>query len=414
MRALRTAVLCAAIAASGSCRNVLGIDDREVTAKKCGAITTTASCADCLERRCCGEGLACATDKSCNEAVACEAGCTDSACRATCDAKPYTPARTALVSCRASTCSAECAVQCSDAIVASADCRQCAGRSCCTVINACLSLPSCNEMRTCVARCGTDAKCAGECANSNDEGVSRWFAVRDCIEQSCAAPCASWTCGRIAAPTTTASELAVVVRVIDAETFGPIAGAVVRGCSELSPDCVPAPFGETTTDSSGLARLVVKPNSTTRNYGGFFEIVDAEHKGLAYFHPPATVSGAKTEIVLPSAKSIAGIASASDVAILPDRGLVVIAMIDCRDAPGVGVAITTDRADGETRTFYFDGAAPSIKVSVTDAGGIAGFMNAKPGAHTITATVGGETVARTNVLVRAGYTTFTRLRAGFM
>jgi hypothetical protein len=413
MRALRIALLCAAIAACGSCRNVLGIDDREVTANKCGDLKVPATCADCLERRCCAEGLACASDSQCDSALRCEAGCSDSACRAECDAKLYTKARGALVACRAASCAAECGVKCGDVITGDGECRECVSRSCCTIVNACQSSPPCNEMRQCVQACANDSKCVGECANRNHEGASRWLSVVDCITTTCATPCARWQCPRITPPTTSASQIAIVVKVRDAETRSPIVGADVRGCAEISPDCMPPPFGETKTDAAGIAGLVVKPSTTSRNYTGFVEIVDADHKGLAFFQPPLAMNGADSEVVLPGARSIAAIALASDVPLFADRGLIVIPMIDCSDNPGAGVTITTDRGDADTKTFYFDGASPSIKVKMTDSSGVAGFMNAREGLHKITATVNATTVATTTVFVRRGYTTFTRMRGGF-
>ena len=240
------------------------------------------------------------------------------------------------------------------------------------------------------------------------------FAVRECVAAACSSACANWSCARIQPPKTGDAQIAVRLRVRDAITRGPIVGAVVRGCSDLAPDCgPPPPFGETKTDADGQATLLVKPNPTAGNYPGFIEVLGSEHKALVFFQPPLIGGESGNGLDLPSAASIAGISIASGVTIDSSRGLVLLLLRDCNDSPGAGASIKSDRDDPTTRTFYFDGSSPSVKAKSSDATGIVGFINAAPGKHDVTVTVAGKTVATTRFLVRAGYVTFSTMRGGF-
>jgi hypothetical protein len=69
-------------------------------------------------------------------------------------------------------------------------CRACASMGCAETYAACTALPACDELLSCVLRCGADEGCRFGCANTHPDGLNEGLALLECVEDACPEDCA--------------------------------------------------------------------------------------------------------------------------------------------------------------------------------------------------------------------------------
>jgi hypothetical protein len=165
------------------------------------ATIATGACDDCINQKCCAEGIGCGTDSACSEVLvpcllACKFG--DQACEAACAALEPASVGNAgtYFTCALNQCKDECfqpivaaQVQCG-AVGAFDDpaCASCVETSCCTPALACADDPDCYALLFCVEQC-TDATCAAACKSAHASAASGYAALDACRTSTCASAC---------------------------------------------------------------------------------------------------------------------------------------------------------------------------------------------------------------------------------
>jgi hypothetical protein len=407
-----------AFVASVGCRQILGLDDRQVTKKDGGnggggasssASTSSTSsgggsggatacatykykvpdCDKCMERACDKEQAACSCDKSCNPVYACLASCKvdDVSCRIECEMLETKPSRgaalDALLACR----DRACAMFCSDcgglADSLGATCQECVDNFCCSPFTTCAESADCGEPLGCGLRC-TDPSCELACAGS-DLADARYQDVAICAVGLCDSECNfgghfdcagayTWPGG---APTT----LEIKLTLVDNSTKDPVDGAVVIACEGVDP--CPQGSPSSPTSASGLASFKIPDINPTAGFQGHLEIKDGGTHLSTYIYPgrPILANLTTTYSILTPADLRALITGATPVA---GKGSLLVVGEDCLTAPGPNLTFHTSPMSGTS--FYITGSTGSTMATKTNAYGAGGFLNVKPGALTVTMT----------------------------
>ena len=173
---------------ANGCRQVLGIDDRQVLS--CGSFSPAASCGECLQHNCCGEAAACDDDAACKARFACSLQCAvdDIACQEQCDVKqPYDAAFETTAGCVAAHCAGTCGPSCGGALALPGTlCDPTCAKPCCDSGTAASTNPDYAALLACDAACVTgDVSCREGCVNEHAEGSSLARSLDDCVSTAC-------------------------------------------------------------------------------------------------------------------------------------------------------------------------------------------------------------------------------------
>lgn len=188
----------------------------------------------------------------------------------------------------------------------------------------------------------------------------------------------------------------------------PVVGVAVRACNASDLDCTkplaqPGDAGPIVySDSTGLATLTVP-----RWFDGFLR---AEPGGDAiplniYILPPPDVAGDGTQkIPVPSMPSLEQMGALVGVTILPNRGHISLALVDCDNQPAAGLSVTVTDADDLSKVIYLDQVLPNATAQATLAP-LARVVMANLTSdklHTVVAKYGDIPVLTATFTVRAG------------
>jgi hypothetical protein len=345
-----------------SCRQVIGVADREPPLRCEAPPGVSAACGSCLATTCCFEA-----DASADRAAA-------------------------LAACKAEKCADACGLTCGGAGSPIVGCQPCSS-ACCSDGAAFQSSLDGQLLLACRASCPAgDITCREACANLHAEGAHLERAADECITSACSIA-ADWSCvGRVDRTPPGTAPIALDVVVFDIETNQPLSGMTVKGCTADDLACSTAPFGTATTNASGAARVLIPSPATggARSYGGFVEIARDDYvTGLLWFDPPLTES-TTVGVVLPSKTLLSNLSATSGVVIDATRGIVGVGTRDCANGGAAGVSIAVSTADAATRVSYRRGNAaggPSLDFSVTSTSDLATAIvfDVPPGPATVTA-----------------------------
>ena len=388
-----------------SCRQVVGLDDPPVAERCANVDFATQECASCVDASCCEEAVACDEDATCGSWLACVAGCGGDECLHACDANAtWSSATAAFRACQATNCPAACDMPCGAARPGT-NCDSCAD-DCCAEERRCQQSLDCNLLRVCEDACApSDAACGQRCRQQHHSGASLRQTVDECIARRCDVEIDLSCLGAVAWPQASTDRITVLVRASDFVSGLPLAGVTVEGCNHGDPACTPPPFGTHLTGAGGIATLDVQ--LTTSNYVGF---VTTSGEGLApalwYFFPPLAADATRT-VGATSNVALSGILDAAGVELDTSRGQILIAAEDCSGRNASGLKASATRADGASRTVYFDATLVDANADATTDSGVAGIANLPPGITTVRLEHARtcQTVAEVDVLVRAGTTT---------
>lgn len=205
----------------------------------------------------------------------------------------------------------------------------------------------------------------------------------------------TWGCLNGQDPTTTPELISIHVKVVNATSREPLAGARVRACGLLDANCQQPVLPEAVADAGGEVAV-----SLPGNFSGYFEVRS----------PAATPDLYVPELViLPKREFLRGgglqalLFKASDAEALavlvggsfdldqPSNVLGIATALDCTgaNAPGVSFAVTTAEAQSpQTKSFYTDQTnLPTTVATETSASGTFGLTNLKAGLLGLSATV---------------------------
>jgi hypothetical protein len=406
-----------AIVGAVSCRQLVGIEDREIAS--CGAPHVEGACGTCAEEQCCAELSACAGDAACEPALRCIAGCKDGddACRNACTSgqgRTLSKTLASVLSCETSWCAAECHLECGGTLVAPAACAACLGTSgCCEVARTCGASAACVSRRYCREQC-TDPSCLALCDVRDTDGASADSALRTCQSGRCPAACTSWTCR--GGPRVTANKIDLTLVAVDSVgTNTPVPNLEVRRCRASEAECLQV--GDSVqTRPSGVA-LFGGVAIAERGFDDYFEMVDPTGKFLperVVVHPAPRTS---TVIVAPVLSRLArdqlmvglGLSPAT-----PERGALLVHTADCQGSEAGGVRVTTLPSDNGATEFYLSRSVPvrasAGVVGTDDRLAFGGFLELEPQNYAVKGTVQIEGAATellgVAVHVRAGTITF--------
>jgi hypothetical protein len=113
-------------------------------------------------------------------------------------------------------------------------------------------------------------------------------------------------------------------------------------------------------------------------------------------------------IVLLNPELTAALALKAGAVLDPSRGIVLLQVQDCLDGPGPGISFVLQSPAAGAQVFYFANRYPSATETATDVVGGGGIVNVAPGFAGVEAieTATGRSIARFQVEVRAGWTTY--------
>ena len=176
----------------------------------------------------------------------------------------------------------------------------------------------------------------------------------------------------------------------------------VTACQSLDVDCrspLAAPVGPS---EDGIVHL-----SLPVGFDGFLEVrSDETTPALFFMHEPLQRDTVSEALPLISDLGLMALASNNGAELdLETSGLIVIRTYDCLGLAAPGVALDND-SGGEV--FSFVDAFPRVGVNVTDAAGLAGFMNVPPGFTRVIGTreTGGQQTGAESLVVRPSWLTF--------
>lgn len=227
-RVTRVVLTCAGVV-SVACAQLLGVDDYRVgpgspPQSDGGELYTTAAggfqfesptCGKCVEANCSDEARACAEEPVCRAWLSCDARCereddhgrvtSDEECLADCSqgvlgaSESYAVAD--VVSCRARSCLANCALSPAGLFSRGATCDACRNRACSDAIAERWMDSDTGRLTACISNCmaflNPNNECQTECASGlSTETVQKYQKAVDCVANDCANDCNSpdWTC----------------------------------------------------------------------------------------------------------------------------------------------------------------------------------------------------------------------------
>jgi hypothetical protein len=219
-----------------------------------------------------------------------------------------------------------------------------------------------------------------------------------------------WNClGKVTASTPQSSTARLNAYFVTYELAGP-AGRVtvplqVRACGAGDADCA-APLAQSPTNANAEVGLDV-PTGTS-GFGGYLSVTGAGYaKTRAWFSPPVTADttlGSNARGV-PTPQALDAIAGAISETVDPSRGHLIVRARNCFGSNAVHVSLSVDGADGQSRTFYYAGSAPSPSARETDSTGLCGALNLPTGPATVRWSVSGKRIGELAVSIEAGTVT---------
>lgn len=247
-------------------------------------------------------------------------------------------------------------------------------------------------------QCTTDADCA---ARGDD------FVGTVCIDKTCqpapAPPDPTWGCvGKVDEPSTDPYTTKVVV--VDAVTQKPVADASAKLCAKLDPVCA-TPLKTLTLAADGSAQVTIASNANN------YILVESPAYLPALYFIDTGGGGAVANVSLISPAVQDSLNQTLGVTADPTAGSINMGMSDCTHERAKGVHFDMDPL-GKATPYYAISAALSPTATETDVSGNGGFINAKAGVVTLTATLvsTGEVVASVTTLSVAGAITFQPMR----
>ena len=444
------AVVACSLAALLGCKQILDLHDRsEAIANDGGAADgatisrpvlglcgplrhASASCADCMDAKCCDEANACHGDPACDPAFDCNMMCgDDGTCRARCSSF-FTRSETFVdvSACRESQCQAECGLSCGGFGYAAPGCDTCVKQTCCGSARDCAKNGECVRLDLCRTNCvAGSSSCPTECAGTFSGGVDALTPWLDCVQNMCAESCQSgrnWQCLDTKTPwlkPKSAGNIALSITIVDVLTEKPFVGTTARACRKLDRDCT-NPIDTQTTNEEGEVSFTVPAGSigfdgyvdfTGGNTGGDNGEMSAIYPAIWYPSPNVVSSGWRGRIQFVSRLSLMALETLTSATTDPTRGHFAVNAQDCNFASAGGVSFSADTADDKTTPFYFVATVPKTNTTQTDPlSGIGGFINLPANQLTyVTATVQvGDTVktiGQLTYIIRPGTFTTTSL-----
>lgn len=402
----------AAIALVG-CRQILGIDDRQIdttasdAAVACvGADAFAPACGACMAGACCGTIASCQADATCAPLLACLANCRGepasiAACRVKCGRTlptSFDEVAAQVMSCQAAHCADACGLTCGGAVHSNALCESCAAGACCAETAACSSDAACLALSTCIAACAPrDGPCVLGCTGRFRGGSTLRDRAEACIAQSCAGACydAVWAClGK--SPVVRPPEGGPVTLVaVDFVTGSPRAGVTVGFCRDGQSACE-GPLA--TTNAAGEVRLESSALS-----GGCLRFSGPDVRDTCIVHAPGATEGT---VPLISGADFARLFPPPLPAI--DTGIVLAYVHDCAYAPGSSASLSSNVP---ARFLYWRRASFVADGAGTDGSGLAAVLDLAPGARIVRAELAPSlpAVDQQELFVRAGVITITGL-----
>lgn len=412
--------------AAGSCRQIVGIDDRNIASASSGAPACEASfpgtpaCAACMAKSCREEAVDCCDDPSCSERFDCIGRCSagDDACRIGC-ANGFGEPAAAVVACQAASCAADCGLACGGIfqtffgrlVSRSKACADCIGTGTpCAVAAACGKDIECLDAAACYEDCPLfDVVCRRDCQSTYPQGKQPSTELIQSVTTSCSSECAigqDWSClGHVSWPmATTTMPLTFRVQVFDYYGGTPIPGATVKVCANTDAHCTTQVGMATTTDAQGIASFTIQA-PTTFGFDGYADISHDGYYTTLAFPQPYITGDFLPAIPLLGQEAIAGVAGSLGVSLDPDRGQFVATVFDCFLDGAGGVSLQVGSADASSTPFYFMGPTVDLGAEHTDASvHTGGYLNLPEGAAKVTATVDdlGEISSVAHVQIRKG------------
>jgi hypothetical protein len=384
-----------------ACRDLVGFEEpaRDASASDAGTQPSTTACAlpyassdcaDCARQRCCTESMACADDPACRAQARCLAKCgAEPGCRAQCAlAAPVSQSSdaAALAACMASECADDCGLACGMSLMdygevppeAAEACHDCMVESACVEAEACAGSADCDALRRCVPSCRTP-DCQLACNETHEAGRALSQTLLE-KTNACAAECArgsNWSCvGRVNWPQPESERTTLTMDFVIAPSQRPYVGGRVAACERTDTQCErPAATG--VTDENG--RVVREIEDHTSGFEGS----ELGFNGFLHFtHPagampwfgywgypfsksrhawtaPPDVPGAHP-IRLANAEAVEALLAAFHITRDPNRGEMLLEVVDCVGAAAGDVEFTLEPFDPDVVIVHGANAAASV------------------------------------------------------
>jgi hypothetical protein len=274
--------------------------------------------------------------------------------------------------------------------------QQCSVDSDCTARGAAFAGSTCVDS-VCHQQCSVDADCTAR-------GTA--FAGSTCVNSVCVAD-PVWGClGNVVWPPGSKPRYNVTIQFRDAVTGTPITAVTVSICRKQDFDCTnPIAAGLKPADSGDLAFQV------DAGFDGFLSMnMVGALPGLFFFYPPVNDDRVLAGVPLLSKDILDQIGILAGKPYLPEKGVALLAAMDCRNQFAEGVHISSTDADQDTTAFYVIQKIPNSSATFTDSSGQGGLFNLRPGSVAIQGTLkDGRKVGTVTVVVKAGGITYTSM-----
>jgi hypothetical protein len=208
-------------------------------------------------------------------------------------------------------------------------------------------------------QCETTSDCAARGAD---------FANTVCVDNWCQAE-PKWGCiGRASEKSDSPGPFRVTLQTVDIVSQTPLAGVTAEACRKIDVNCE-QPVDMAVSDDNGALALNVARERDGLGFQGYVRFTrDGILPGIYVFTQPVE-SDLKVEPVRMASPAIAGaLAAQIGTTIDPDRGLLLMYLVDCQDKPAEGVIFSTD-ADGAAAKFYSVNGLPAATATATDTDG---------------------------------------------
>ena len=441
-RDFRVAVAAFTLAALPGCKQILGLHDRTEAQQddggtqvikpvtgQCGSLRhPSASCAACMDTKCCDQATACHGDPACDPAWDCNMACgDDGACRARCTSF-FTRAESLaeIGACREMNCKAECGLSCGGFAYPAPPCSACVKQACCSFAAECAKNPECVKLDLCRANCiSGSSTCPPECERNFSGGVSDLASWIDCTQKECGDECRvglNWQWLDNKTPwfkPKSAGDITFSITIVEIVSEKPFVNHTLKACTKLDRDCT-NPVSTTTTDKDGYAALTVPAGSV--GFDGYVDIQgpdassDSIFPAMWYPSPSLVSSGWRGRIQFVSRGSFQSLAVLTGATIDPTRGHFAAAAQDCNFSIAPNVSFDIDTKDDKTTVFYFVQGIPKTgsTTKTDELSGIGGYINLptdRVSLATARVDVGGvmRTIAEETYIIRPGTFTTTSM-----
>jgi hypothetical protein len=247
-------------------------------------------------------------------------------------------------------------------------------------------------------QCTTDEECTSR-------GPA--FAGSACVESVCQAS-PRWAClDEPAPPLPGGGPYDITFFVRDAVSLTPRSGMLAKLCRRLDVGCAEPVSHVAVVDDEGYVGFQV-----AEGFNGYARFDGPDSLiGLYFFNPPVYEDKRDIPVSLSSPTTVGGLAALTGATQEPERGIVLLSVLDCTGALASGVTITANEADPGSKAFYALKGLPSPSATQTDDTGYGGVVNASPGTMTFVATLeeNGLQIDEMTVLIQPGTQTMTTL-----